>query len=55
MLIMIDMYQLKIIKKQKYNPKNIYKTSMFNVVDMGFNSIFLKANKDLLELLKNII
>ena len=40
------------LKKQKYNPKIIYKTSMFNVVDIGFNSIFLKANKDLLELLK---
>ena len=26
---------------------------MFNVVDVGFNSIFLKANKDLLELLKS--
>ena len=25
---------------------------MFNVVDVGFNSIFLRANKDLLELLK---
>ncbi len=25
---------------------------MFNVVDVGFNSIFLKANKDLLYLLK---
>ena len=26
---------------------------MFNVVDVGFNSIFLRANKDLLELLKS--
>ena len=25
---------------------------MFNVVDIGFNSIFLKANKDLIILLK---
>ena len=25
---------------------------MFNIIDIGFNSIFLKANKDLLELLK---
>ena len=25
---------------------------MFNIIDIGFNSIFLKANKDLIELLK---
>ena len=25
---------------------------LFNVVDLGFNSLFLKANKDLLKLLK---
>ena len=25
---------------------------MFNIIDIGFNTIFLKANKDLLELLK---
>ena len=35
----------------KYNPKKVYKSSFFNVVDVGFNSIFLKANKDLVELL----
>ena len=35
----------------KYNPKRVYKYSFFNVVDVGFNSIFLKANKDLVELL----
>ena len=40
------------LRKNKYNPKNLYKKSMFNVVDVGFNSIFLKANKDLVELLK---
>ena len=40
------------LRKNKYNPKFLYNKSMFNVVDVGFNSIFLKANKDLLELLK---
>ncbi|MDC3125936.1 trehalase family glycosidase [Candidatus Pelagibacter sp.] len=40
------------LKKNKYNPKNLYNKSMFNVVDVGFNSIFLRANKDLLLLLK---
>ena len=40
------------LRKNKYNPKSLYDKSMFNVVDVGFNSIFLKANKDLLKLLK---
>ena len=40
------------LKKKKYNPKKIFKTSLFNVVDIGFNSIFLKSNKDLIILLK---
>ena len=40
------------LKKNKYNPKTLYHKSMFNVVDVGFNSIFLRANKDLLKLLK---
>ena len=40
------------LKKKKYNPKKIFKTSLFNVVDIGFNSIFLKSNKDLITLLK---
>ncbi len=40
------------LKKNNYNPKKIYKSSMFNVIDVGFNSLFLKANKDLLILLK---
>ena len=40
------------LRKNKYDPKKLYQTSMFNVVDVGFNSIFLKANKDLLYLLK---
>ena len=39
------------LRKLKYNPKKVYKSSFFNVVDVGFNSIFLKANKDLVELL----
>ena len=39
------------LKKMKYNPKKVYKSSFFNVVDVGFNSIFLKANKDLVTLL----
>ncbi len=41
------------LKKNKYDPKKLYNKSMFNVVDVGFNSIFLRANKDLLELLKS--
>ena len=35
----------KLLKqKKKYNPKKIFKSSLFNVVDVGFNSLFLKAN-----------
>ena len=40
------------LRKNKYNPKKLYEKSMFNVVDVGFNSIFLKANKDLVYLVK---
>ena len=40
------------LRKKKYDPRKIFKTSLFNVVDIGFNSIFLKANKDLIILLK---
>jgi len=40
------------LKKNNYNPKKLYNKSLFNVVDVGFNSIFLKANKDLIKLLK---
>ena len=40
------------LRKKKYDPKKIFKTSLFNVVDIGFNSIFLKSNKDLIILLK---
>ena len=40
-------------KRNNYNPKKIYKISQFNVVDIGFNSIFLRALKDLVILLKN--
>ena len=39
-------------KKLNYNPNKLYSNSMFNVVDIGFNSIFLKASKDLLEIAK---
>ena len=39
------------LRKNKYNPKKVFKSSLFNVVDVGFNSIFLKANKDLIILL----
>ncbi len=42
------------LRKNKYDPKKLYKASMFNVIDVGFNSIFLKANKDLLKLLKKL-
>ena len=34
-------------RNQKYNPEQLYDISMFNVVDIGFNSLFLKACKDL--------
>ena len=40
------------LRKKKYDPKKIFKTSLFNVVDIGFNSIFLKSNKELIILLK---
>ena len=39
------------LRKKKYNPKEIFKSSLFNVVDVGFNSLFLKANKDLIQIL----
>ena len=35
-----------------YDPYKLYELSIFNVVDVGFNSLFLKANKDLVNLLK---
>ncbi len=35
-----------------YDPYKLYELSIFNVVDVGFNSLFLKANKDLVKLLK---
>ena len=41
------------LRENNYNPRKLYKKSMFNVVDVGFNSIFLKASKDLLEIAKN--
>ena len=39
------------LRKNKYNPRKVYKASFFNVVDVGFNSIFFRANKDLVILL----
>ena len=40
------------LKANKYNPAKLYKLSKFNVIDVGFNAIFLRALKDLLYLLK---
>ncbi len=39
-------------KKDKYNPSKIVNESMFNVIDIGFNSIVIRATKDLIELAK---
>ena len=36
-------------KKDKYNPNKIVNESMFNVIDIGFNSIVIRATKDLIE------
>ena len=36
-----------------YDPQKLYEISDFNVVDVGFNALFLRANKDLLSLAKN--
>ena len=36
-------------KKDKYNPSKIVNESMFNVIDIGFNSIVIRATKDLIE------
>ena len=36
-------------KKNKYNPSKIVNESMFNVIDIGFNSIVIRATKDLIE------
>ncbi len=42
------------LKKMNYDPKILYYKSKFNVVDIGFNSLFLKALKDLNFLLNYI-
>jgi len=42
------------LKKMNYDPKKLYFKSKFNVVDVGFNSLFLKALKDLDFLLRCI-
>jgi len=39
-------------KKEKYNPIKIVKNSMFNMIDIGFNSILIRATKDLVEVSK---
>ena len=39
-------------KKDKYNPNKIVNGSMFNVIDIGFNSIVIRATKDLIEVAK---
>ncbi len=39
-------------KKNKYNPNKIVNDSMFNVIDIGFNSILIRATKDLIEVSK---
>ena len=39
-------------KKNKYNPRKIVNDSMFNVIDIGFNSILIRATKDLVEVSK---
>ena len=39
-------------KKNKYNPSKIVNDSMFNVIDIGFNSILIRATKDLVEVSK---
>ena len=36
-------------KKNKYNPSKIVNDSMFNVIDIGFNSIVIRATKDLIK------
>ena len=40
------------LKANKYNPFKLYSISKFNVIDVGFNSIFLRALKDIIILLK---
>ena len=41
-------------KEMNYDPKKLYLKSKFNVVDVGFNSLFLRALKDLVFLLEKI-
>ncbi len=42
------------LKKMNYDPNKLYFKSKFNVVDVGFNSLFLKALKDMDFLLRCI-
>ena len=39
-------------KKEGYDAKTLAKLSMFNVIDIGFNSILIKATKDLIDVSK---
>ena len=39
-------------KRHNYDPKKITALSMFNVIDIGFNSILIRATKDLVEVSK---
>ncbi len=39
-------------KRDKYNPSKIVNDSMFNVIDIGFNSILIRATKDLIGVAK---
>ena len=39
-------------KRHNYDPKKITGLSMFNVIDIGFNSILIRATKDLVEVSK---
>ena len=39
-------------KKNNYNPSTLVKLSMFNIIDIGFNSILIKATKDLIDVSK---
>ena len=39
-------------KKNNYNPNKLNKLSMFNIIDIGFNSILIRATKDLIDVSK---
>ncbi len=39
-------------KKHNYDPNKIVNLSMFNIIDIGFNSILIRATKDLIDVSK---